>query len=285
MRREVRRARISVTRHGVPLVKRIPSIRVSQGHVADVHLIARDDVGNPVDLTQYGVSSDSVSELGETTLKIRIVESVRRTEGYVEVEADPIDAANGEVHFGLTADHTNVGGIFLCELIVQDEGSTVFGYTFYLSVDPSPGAGCMHGPPTEAEIRLHMRDSMPDENYLIDELDFDLAEISLSISRPIQYWNEVPPPIGTYDTTTFPHRYHWLEAIVANLCFIAAEHYRRNRLTHTAAGVMIDDMNKEQNYQQEGMRRWQDYKTWVTSKKAEINIAMCYGTFGGSGYW
>jgi hypothetical protein len=37
---------------------------------------------------------------------------------------------------------------------------------------------------------------------------------------------------------------------------MAANHYRRNRLAHSAGGVTIDDKNKEREYMAEGQRLW-----------------------------
>jgi hypothetical protein len=274
-----RRTRTSVTRHGVPLVGRIPAIKVGQRHKVTVEVVVRDDEGNPQDLTEYGLSEESISVAEYASLQVAIVESVGKCT-IATLDAWVTDAANGVVQFDLDATHTRDAGVFMGEILIQNDEDTVAGYQFYLHVDPTPGSGDMTGPPTEAEIRLHMRDSMPDENYLIDELDFDLAEIGAAIGRPVMYWNESLPPIGTYDTTNFPYRYHWLEGIVANLCFMAAEHYRRNTQNRAAGGIVVNDLGREQPYLLEGQRRWEEYKKWVANKKVSINIQMGYSTFG-----
>jgi hypothetical protein len=61
---------------------------------------------------------------------------------------------------------------------------------------------------------------------------------------------------------------------------MAAEQYRRNQLNYSAAGVALDDQNKEANYERAGQMRWQAYREWVRVKKAEINLEGAYGEVG-----
>lgn len=136
----------------------------------------------------------------------------------------------------------------------------------------------MGGPPSIAEIRLHLRDSSPAESYLLEHLMFDDAEIALAIARPVMYWNEIPPPLDVvYNTQTFPFRYHWLEGICANLFMMVAEQFRRNQLSYSAGGLSVDDQNKEAGYERAGQARWQAYREWVRATKASINLESCYG--------
>jgi hypothetical protein len=61
---------------------------------------------------------------------------------------------------------------------------------------------------------------------------------------------------------------------------MVAEQYRRNQLNYSAAGLSVDDQNKEGSYEQAGQIRWQAYREWVRSKKAEINLESGYGEIG-----
>lgn len=139
------------------------------------------------------------------------------------------------------------------------------------------------GPPTLEEIRLSMRDNSPADNLLLDDLEFDAAEISQAVMRPIQYWNEIPPPIRPAQTTkTFPFREMWLLGIQAYLFDIAASHYRRNQMAYNAGGIAIDDKNKEQAYAGMSSRLMQQFQGMVQAKKIEINISLFAGSVGSS---
>ncbi|NBZ97017.1 MAG: hypothetical protein EBR40_11450, partial [Proteobacteria bacterium] len=196
-----------------------------------------------------------------------------------------------QVEAELTKNMVGIPGIFYGEMALinvpaqeANQPCVVFSNTFYVIINRSAfdsrSSNRNAGPPTMAEIRLHLRDSAPGESYLIENLMFDDAEIALAITRPIQYWNEVPPPIGIFTTQNFPFRYHWLEGICANLFFMVAEQYRRNQLSYSAGGLSVDDQNKEANYEQAGQIRWQAYREWVRAKKAEINLEGGYGEIG-----
>jgi hypothetical protein len=137
------------------------------------------------------------------------------------------------------------------------------------------------GPPTIQEIRLHLRDSAPGESLLLDNIRFDDAEIALAITRPVQYWNEQPPDLGVRTTTqNFPFRYYWLEAICANLFWMLEEQYRANNLAYSAAGVQVNDQDKEPNYARAAERRHANWVDFVKRKKAALNLEAAYGGIG-----
>jgi len=147
-------------------------------------------------------------------------------------------------------------------------------------VNPNPNMRNL-GPPTIEEIRLAMRDNAPADNVLLDDFEFDAAEIAQAVTRPIQYWNETPPPIMPPQTTkTFPFREMWLLGIQAYLFDMVASHYRRNQLAYTAGGVAVDDKNKEQQYRNTSTLLNQQFREMLRAKKMEINIASFSGTMG-----
>lgn len=135
------------------------------------------------------------------------------------------------------------------------------------------------GPPTIEEIRLSLRDNAPEDNLLLDDVEFDAAEISQAVLRPIQYWNETPPPLNPLMTTkTFPFREMWLLGIQAYLFDMVANHYRRNQLAYNAGGVAVDDKNKEQQYRAASNQLTQQFREMLRAKKIEINISLFSGT-------
>jgi hypothetical protein len=101
------------------------------------------------------------------------------------------------------------------------------------------------------------------------------------VTRPIQYWNETPPPINPLLTTkTFPFREMWLLGIQSYLFDMVASHYRRNQLAYNAGGVAVDDKNKEQQYRATSTLLTQQFREMLRAKKMEINIALFSGSIG-----
>jgi hypothetical protein len=246
-----------------------------------------DKDGIPVDLSACFPTPAPANPLYKIVLRIK--EQIRLGEQSApkEIAAAVVNATSGQVEVSLPQNVAAYPGVFYAEIALiagtatTDKPCVIFSNLFSLIITRSTfGSADIGGPPSIAEIRLHLRDSSPAESYLLDHLMFDDAEIALAITRPVQYWNEIPPPIGTFTTQTFPFRYHWLEGICANLFMMVAEQFRRNQLSYSAAGLAVDDQNKEPNYERAGQLRWQAYREWVRAKKAEINLENAYGEVG-----
>lgn len=270
--------------NGQPLLSRMRAVSVSQGQCATIDWQMHDKDGVPVDL------SECLSELPENTVKVvlRLKEqlSLGSKTPVRQVDATVVEAETGKVQATLTKNMVGIPGIYYAEMalisvVAENENlpCVVFSNTFYLIINRGTmgGNAGKNGPPSIAEIRLHLRDSSPAESYLLDNLMFDDAEIALALSRPVMYWNEVPPPIKRYTTQNFPFRYHWLEGACANLFLMVAEQFRRNQLQYQAGGIAVDDQNKEGAYERAGQTRWQAYREWVRGAKASINLESCYG--------
>jgi hypothetical protein len=259
---------------------KLRSISIDQGHTVTVSWQLHDDKGAPIDL------STCVTGAEDSPYKIifamRPYIGARDGVNVSSIDGTVVDAATGQVSVDLTPAATRHPGIFYGEFSIAENVDTneklFFSNTFLIAINRTALGDSMQGPPSIAEIRLHLRDSSPSESLLLDNLMFDDAEIALAIARPVQYWNETPPPLNQhYTTSSFPFRYHWLEGICANLFFMVAEQYRRNQLAYQAGGLSVDDQNKEASYERAGQVRWQAFREWVRATKATLNLEGCYG--------
>jgi hypothetical protein len=263
------------------------AISVSQGQTSTINWQLHNKDGGPVSLTSC---ADALAD-GTLKLVLRLKEQLalgnQNPVLTVDVDYADGDMANGTVGVTLEQGMTSLPGIYYAEIALVNTAvpdptnpAVVFSNTFYLIINRSTFGESIRsgGPPSVAEIRLHLRDSSPAESYLLENLMFDDAEIALAIARPVQYWNEIPPPLDqVYNTQNFPFRYHWLEGICANLFLMVAEQFRRNQLDYQAGGMAVNDQNKEANYERAGQARWQAYREWVRATKASINLEGCWG--------
>ena len=279
------------TVNGVPNYSRMRAVQLTQSQQAVIDWQLHDQAGDPVSLVTCGFPAGSSSSASASDYKVtfRLKEQLSLTNAQppFETEADVIDPATGRVQVALTPEMTALPGLYYGEMALvsisaqaANMPAVIFSNTFSVIINRSLNGevGDAVGPPSIAEIRLHLRDSAPGESYLLDNLMFDDAEIALAIARPVMYWNEVPPPLDHgYSTQTFPFRYHWLEGICANLFLMVAEQYRRNDFQYQAAGMAINDQNKAPAYEQAGQTRWQGYRDWVRATKASLNLESCYG--------
>jgi hypothetical protein len=267
--------------NGQPLLGRMKAISIGQGQCAtlDWQMVDRDGV--PVNMS-------ACDELPyKVVLRMKEQISLGNAKPVLQVDATVTAATEGRVQVSMTKNMVGIPGIYYAEMALinvpaeeADQPCIIFSNTFYLIINRGTlgNDGRNGGPPSIAEIRLHLRDSSPAESYLLENLMFDDAEIALAIARPVMYWNEIPPPLGrNYNTQNFPFRYHWLEGICANLFLMVAEQFRRNQLSYQAGGIAVDDQNKEGSYERAGQARWQAYREWVRATKASINLESCYG--------
>jgi hypothetical protein len=271
--------------NGLPVLTRMRAISITQGQCATIDWQLIDKDGHPVNLIPCHLANQDPAF--KVTLRLKEHLALGNANPVTTVDAMIIDEETGKVQTTLTSGMVSTPGIYYGEMslvnIPADDTAVpcvVFSNIFYVVINRSTfgPAGEMGGPPSIAEIRLHLRDSSPAESYLLEHLMFDDAEIALAITRPVMYWNEVPPPLDTvYTTQDFPFRYHWLEGICGNLFMMVAEQFRRNQLSYSAGGINVDDQNKEASYERAGQARWQAYREWVRATKASINLESCYG--------
>lgn len=270
--------------NGMPVLSRMRAITITQGQCATIDWQMIDRDGQPVNLSGCLAATPPAFKV---VLRLKEQISLGNSRPIPQVDGTITNAATGKVQVTLTKNMVGLPGVYYAEMALinipaenENMPCVVFSNTFYLIINRGTfgNDGRAGGPPSMAEIRLHLRDSSPNESYLIEQLMFDDAEIALAIARPVQYWNEIPPPIdNVYNTQTFPFRYHWLEGICGNLFLMVAEQFRRNQLDYSAGGVTLNDQNKEANYERAGQARWQAYREWVRATKASINLEGCYG--------
>ena len=287
------------TKDGCPILTRLKAFIVDQSTVVKLEHVVRDRNGNPFDLSQYlpVPNSDSGSDSDSDNVQDgsgKVIVRFREFTGTgIPTCNDPlwqelgaaVDAAAGtvsvvpprtlmarsgiyEVNWGV---ENSDGDLVLADRSLLSVERSLFGYT-------SNKKYMNDGPPTIQEIRMLIMDSAPSENLLLDDVEFADEQILLAITRPLQIWNETPPPIEIYSTRTFPWRGAWVDGILAELYQIAAAHYRRNRLQTSAAGVDSDTKNKEREYLAASQFMTDKFMTWLRDKKVSINMKKFNGS-------
>jgi len=230
---------------------------------------------------------------------------------YLSAEADITNGDEGEVSMSLLEDDLPYPGMYLGEFVVYQTGELVEAessseessdfieaseessslvlledekiisrFRCYMEVAESisyDGTHARHGI-SIAEIRLLIRDRCKEDNFLLDSVEFSDTEIAICVHRPVEYWNEQPPPIQTYTPATFPWRYNWADGCIGELLSIAAHNYARNNLTYSAAGLTVGDKDKSDAYAQGAQAYLERYRAWVRQKKRSINMSLFTGS-------
>jgi hypothetical protein len=273
---------------GYTSVRDIPGLDVDQCTDGDVEFLLRNpSSGQPINLTDYDItdSSSSSSSGNLTGVMIVLKELPSDNNAWYEEQALIVDAAAGKIRIAYTAHDVRRAGIFTGEAQIWQDGLMKRIFPFFFNVNPSlsGSAGDSLHVLSVAEIRMTLRDTDPEANTLLDELEYKQEEIMLAIRRCIQYWNEVPPPIGTYKPTNFPFPYH-LSIGVASILYGMATHLKlRNDLDYSAGGVTVKDTMDWPSYREMQDRLWQQWTDWVKATKYRMNIEGAFKVLG-SGY-
>lgn len=225
---------------------------------------------------------------------------------YIDTMAVVVNAEEGIVRLSLTEVDLCNAGMFLGEFILywdvpESSGSSSSGSESSSSAEPAPAyiSGSLariqcylevretlerldsgpNSPLTIAEVRLAIRDKCREDNFLLDNVEFTDTEIAWAIRRPIEYWNEVPPPLRPgYTVGTFPYRYYWLYGIIGELLSIATTGLARNTQVYSAAGLSFDEKARVTLYRDAADKYLKEYREWVRVQKRALNLSMAYGS-------
>ena len=254
---------------GCPVLTKLQAFVIAAGECPRLEHVLRDRQGNPLAIP---AGAQVVARTKEAIAAAGYGNVVEEITGSID------DHDEGVISFP-AAPNLSRPGIYNCSIgLVDADGKPLKVDTQLVWVEPSLfAAGSECGPPSLSDVRQELMDAGAAENLLLDDVEFNDSEIASAILRPIQYFNEIPPPLRHADSRNFPFRRHWMTGIVAHLLRSAAHSYRRNQLAYSAGGVQVDDKNKEGAYLQASELLFTEYKSWCAAKKMEINTQL----FGG----
>jgi len=282
--------------------RRLRTISLGQCTCTTVQLELVDPrTGEPLNLNLYYRPESSSSSLSSSSLApgfcgAPVLDEDGNPKNYVEVvgkglssdfqfafaiKASIVDAANGIINIPFDPTDSQFAGVFISMAIIWENGIQRKHYPFYTDITPNVLSYNPHGPLAFYEVRMALRDVSPELNFLIDELEYKDEELMWAMRRPIDYWNEIPPPVGIFSPANFPYRYHWLEAVCGELMRMVAVWLRRNDLDYQAGGVSVADTKKWPEYARMADQRINDWRQFVRAKKIEVNIQNAYGSLGG----
>lgn len=279
---------------GYQSLRDVPELTLDQCTEGTLRFTINDPrTGSAIDLTQYGLQSDSSSSSSSgaefTGLKLIMKEMPWSKLIWQEKALDIIDAAGGVAELVYDTNKiTRRSGVWTAEIQIIENGIIRRILPYFVIINPTLTGARQDSRSTLsiAEIRMTIRDTSPAGNFLIDELDFKENEIALAIRRCIDYWNEARPPVMTNMTpVSFPWRYHLSLGVVGELHHYAAINKMRNDLPYSAAGVSVQDTVRWERYKMIGDEYTAQWRQWVKEKKYEININGAFRTMGSAYYY
>jgi hypothetical protein len=281
------------TTYGESLLRKQRAVKITQTSFSFLDLILRDVDGHAIALTDYGVSAGETSSSSSSETSTGTVKACFREASLLQPNTtftsivEVLDPDAGQVKVEIPELLAAFPGVYMAEIGVFDSSDRMlFTNECYILVESSSwGDVTKLGPPRLQDVRMSLRDSDFLENELIDNLDFDLAEMCYAMTRVVNYWNDQPPPILTANFTTnnFPFRDIWIDGIRVFLFQLAEEHYRRNFFTHSAGGTSVDDKNRFREYNAAMKDAFDSFRKKLIHQKVQLNARNAFGTLR-SGY-
>ena len=226
--------------------------------------------------------SEDVEDLSSIDhMKFVAKESYDAAQQYIDKDVTiGTPASDGKVTIEFVPDDLPYAGIWWAGLQGFDaDDNLIAQYPAWLAVEKGLTQQFRtNSPITLSEIRMALRDTCPDFNTLLLDLEFSDTEIAFAITRPIEEWNETPPDVRIYTPATFPFREAWRKATCGYLLQTAAYHYARNNLNYSAGGVSVNDKQKETEYMQMGENLLAKWKEFLMRQKVQMNAEACYGS-------
>lgn len=214
------------------------------------------------------------------------VETMVADDAIMEVTCTVTDADAGTISVPVTTTDVPTPGIYLGEFTVYDASDNVLRrFRCYVEITGAYTETQTIAPLTIAEIRAAIRDRCGEDNPLLEMTEFSDGEIIMAMRRPVDWWNEtVPAGVDAYSYSAFPWRYHYLDAVVAELLKTAAYNLIRNRLPLKGGGVVSDPKARGETYLALAKDLQAQWKDWAVNKIAALNLAQFTGSVRNSDY-
>jgi hypothetical protein len=232
--------------------------------------------------TLYGETPSDLEALGIDSLKFFAKEMLHHKVHYIEKDVTIVNppGTDGCVTLDLDPEDIPFAGMWYAGVVGYNASDQIIAeWPMWLEVRRSISelAEPINTPINIAEVRLIMRDTVPENNNLLLEFEFTDTEIAFHILRPIEEWNEMLPPVATFTGATFPFRENWRKATAGYLMRMAARKYLRDDLQYNAGGLSINDKSKWDAYENMGQKLIDEWRVWAKQKKVQLNSQDCYG--------
>lgn len=255
-----------------------PVIEVQQGVPGGLRLAFPEDC-KPED----SLETQTVTQFGEVARLI--VKEHPSLPPLFNIDGQYVNSgfSNRYYEFTLTKSHVSKPGTYSADVVRYsdtDRKTPINVIRTYLEVDINNLNATPATPLSISEMRLILRDECPDQNYLLDDVDYTNKEIVKALQDVVDTWNDTAPRTIAHSYATFPYRKRWSEGAMGLLLERKGRQMYRNHLSYSAGGVSVDDTSRYQVYMQDGERMWARFLAWMGAEKRRIDIENAFGSTG-----
>lgn len=197
---------------------------------------------------------------------------------------------DGKVTLELGPEQVNYNnGVWYAEFKAYKDDVLLHDWRSYLCIRKGMDGSSDQQPNTitAMDVRLAIMDVSPENNQLLNDLEFSDIQIYAAVQRCIDEWEETPPCLMQhFNARTFPFREHLIKGVVGYLMQEVAYKYTRNRMQYNASGIQLDQNDKGPQYIALANQARDEWLRFVAGMKSSMNMNECFGTvdipyFGG----
>jgi hypothetical protein len=135
---------------------------------------------------------------------------------------------------------------------------------------------------TPQDLRMFLIDRNPGDNFLLDAVEFDNAQVASALRLCVDKYQSTPPILcPSYGVDDFPHRYELILGAAAILLKMMAVNLTRNRLNYqTREGTAIDDKAGTREYLDIAREMSAEFDARIKALKIAQNLQEAYGHIG-----
>ncbi len=205
-----------------------------------------------------------------------------------DIKGTVTDYEKAQVVFHITENESRATGMYLAEVGLFRGDTLLQSWPLYVVVEPTLFANAEYkqdeGNITLPELRLLIRDQMPEDNYLLNEREFSDVEIMAALRRPVDYWNgalPIDPALHlAYNGVPSVYRHFFIQGTLGYLLEIAASDYRRNSMPTQAGGIALNERERWQQYDARARELLQEFQVWVGNVKYGLSMQAACGIVG-----
>lgn len=133
---------------------------------------------------------------------------------------------------------------------------------------------------TTEDVRTYLVDSSPDDNELLDDIDFTDRQITLAMRMAAASFNEITPHVLSVDGNRLPLAEWAMSAVQEQLYRMRLNQLERNAVVYEAGNTGFDEDNERIRNLRASLDRLVGWKKQAQSIKLTHNTSMGYGDLG-----
>lgn len=130
---------------------------------------------------------------------------------------------------------------------------------------------------TSEDVRTYLVDSSPEDNELLDDIDFTPGQIQLAMRMAAAAFNEIRPHVRVVQANTLPLSEWAMTAVQEQLYRMRLNQLERNAITLEAGNTGFDEDGTRIRNMNTALQRMSNWRQAAFTLKQSANVSDSYG--------